>query len=97
MVGYSGGGGAELFRFGASESVPFGNWPVFVAAVQRAFTAFAEQPRETALRMKRQALAVRSLYSLEQERSSIAAAWERIEEAFGSWRQTCFAVRGDVS
>ena len=44
VVGYSGGGGRELFRFGASEEVAFGDWPAFVAAVQRALTAFAEQP-----------------------------------------------------
>jgi hypothetical protein len=82
VVGYTGGGGAELFRFGASESVSFGDWPGFLAAIQRAFDAFAERPRETELRLQRQALAVRSLYSSEQERTSIAVAWERIAEAF---------------
>jgi hypothetical protein len=86
VVGYSGGGGAELFRFGASECVSFGDWPAFLAAIQRAFDAFAERPRETALRLQRQALAVRSLYSGDQERSSIRAAWQRIAEAFGHWQ-----------
>jgi glycosyltransferase involved in cell wall biosynthesis len=89
VVGYSGGGGAELFRFGASECVSFGDWPGFLAAIQRAFDAFAEQPRETELRLQRQALAVRSLYSAEQERASIATAWDRIAEAFARWRARC--------
>ena len=88
VVGYSGGGGKELFRFGASEEVAFGDWPGFVAAVQRALTAFAEQPRETELRLQRQALAVRSLYSRDQERASIETAWQRIEQEFLQWRQT---------
>ena len=82
VVGYGGGGGSELFRFGASEEVAFGDWSNFVAAVQRAFSAFADQPNETAMRLQRQALAVRSLYCLEQERSSISKAWERIDQAF---------------
>jgi glycosyltransferase involved in cell wall biosynthesis len=89
VVGYSGGGGAELFRFGASECVSFGDWPSYLTAIQRAFDAFAEQPRETQLRLQRQALAVRSLYSAEQERTSISVAWERIAEAFARWRADC--------
>ena len=56
--------------------------------MQHAFTSFAEQPRETELRLQRQALAVRSLYSHDQERASIDAAWQRIENAFYQWRQT---------
>ena len=88
VVGYSGGGGQELFRFGASEQVCFGDWPAYVAAIQRAFEAFAAHPRDTHLRLQRQALAVRSLYSAEQERSSIAIAWERIGEAFTHWRES---------
>lgn len=87
VVGYSGGGGHELFRFGASEEVAFGDWTNFVAAVQRAFSAFAEQPRETELRLQRQALAVRSLYSVDQEHASINQAWQRIEQAFLLWFQ----------
>jgi len=87
VVGYSGGGGTELFRFGASERVAFGDWPGFLAAVQRAFEAFAEQPRETELRLQRQALAVRSLYSPEQERSTIGQAWDRIALDFTAWRE----------
>ena len=91
VVGYSGGGGKELFRFGASEEVAFGDWPGFVAAVQRALIALAEQPRETEFRLQRQALAVRSLYSHEQERASIDCAWQRVAQAFQQWRQTRLA------
>jgi len=32
-------------------------------------------------------LAVSALYSGEQERASIAAAWEAVAEAFAHWRQ----------
>jgi hypothetical protein len=62
--------------------VPFGDWPGFVDAIQRAFFAFAHQPRETDLRIQRQALAIRTLYSFDQERHSIDSAWSRIEDLF---------------
>jgi len=95
VVGYSGGGGHELFRFGASEEVAFGDWPAFIASVQRAFNAFAEQPCETELRLQRQALAVRSLYGHVQERQSIVSAWDRIERAFASWKSSRIAAIAD--
>lgn len=85
VVGYSGGGGRELFRHGASDEVDFGDWPGFLVAIQRALERFALQPRDTEFRLKRQALAVRSLYNEEQERASIAASWQRIGEAFHAW------------
>ena len=88
VVGYSGGGGNELFRLGASEQVPFGDWPGFVAALERAFAQFALAPRETAFCLQRQALAVNALYSPDQERASIASAWVRIDAAFHIWRQS---------
>ena len=40
------------------------------------------------MRLERQALAVKALYSPLQERASIASAWERIGEAFQIWRQS---------
>lgn len=89
VVGYSGGGGNELFRFGASASVSFGDWPGFVAAIQQALQMFEEQPRETELRLQRQAVAVQSLYSPEQERASIEVAWGRIAEVYKQWRLSC--------
>ena len=55
VVGYSGGGGQELFRFGGAEQVAFGDWPGFIAAIERAFAQFALAPRETELRLQRQA------------------------------------------
>lgn len=89
VVGYSGGGGSELFRFGASACVNFGDWSGFLDAIQQALHLFAEQPRETELRLHRQALAVQSLYSAQQERASIEVAWRRIADAFRHWRRTC--------
>ena len=82
VVGYSGGGGRELFRFGASQEVCFGDWPGFIAALQDALKSFAVAPRETEFRLQRQAQAVRALYSAEQERASIAVAWDRIAAQF---------------
>ena len=88
VVGYHGGGGKELFRFGGAEQVEFGDWSGFIAAIERFFSLFALAPRETAMRLERQALAVKALYSPVQERASIASAWERISEAFEIWRQS---------
>lgn len=82
VVGYSGGGGRELFRFGASQEVSFGDWPGFIVALQDSFKRFAVEPRETDLRLQRQAQAIRFLYSTEQERASIASAWDRIAAKF---------------
>ena len=85
VVGYSGGGGRELFRFGASHEVCFGDWPGFIQAIQDAFERFSLSPRETDLRLQRQALAVQALHSQAQERVSIAVAWERIGIEFERW------------
>ena len=86
VVGYSGGGGRELFRFGASTEVNFGDWPGFIAALKDTFERFAISPRETEFRLQRQAQAVRSLYSLEEERRSISTAWDRIATEYQRWR-----------
>jgi hypothetical protein len=40
------------------------------------------------LRLQRQAIAVKSLYDSNQERSSIEQAWERIHLAFTGWRES---------
>lgn len=85
VIGYSGGGGSELFRFGASNCVSFGDWTNFVLAVKRAFDSFYLHPRDTDFRLKRQALAVSTLYSAHAERQSIDLAWQRIQFAFDQW------------
>ena len=82
VVGYSGGGGDELFRYGASYQVGFGDWSGFLRGIQDALDAFTTRSRETDLRLRRQALAVSSLYSIDQERASIKIAWESIAKAF---------------
>lgn len=87
VVGYSGGGGTELFRYGASEIVPFGDWTRFVNAIERTISSFQNEPREMTLRIQRQALAVQNLYSADQERLSICTAWQRIESQFSYWLQ----------
>ena len=85
VIGYSGGGGDELFRYGASESVNFGDWRNFLLAIEKAFINFADQPRETLLRLQRQSLVIKSLYSYDQERASVDLAWSRVYEAFKLW------------
>lgn len=85
VIGYSGGGGEELFRLGLARPVPFGDWSGYLEAIQRALRAFSEDARETELRLQRQALAMRTLYSHEQEQQSIAAAWNRIADAWQAW------------
>ena len=88
VVGYSGGGADELFRHGLAEPVRFGDWSGYVASIEQALRAFAESPRETDLRLERQALAIHSLYSRDQEARSIEAAWERILAAFHHWQSS---------
>ena len=85
VVGYSGGGGRELFSYGASTEVYFGDWPGFMSSLRHVFEQFYQFPVETKLRLSRQSLAIRSLYSLEEERSSIFLAWERIYHAYLNW------------
>ena len=82
VVGYSGGGGRELFGYGASEEVPYGDWSAFLAALQRAFINFEDSPRETFFRLQRQSVAIKTLYSYDAERDSIKVAWLRIHEQF---------------
>lgn len=78
VVGYSGGGGSELFRLGPSQEVCFGDWTGFIKGIQEALVAFAERPEEANFLLQRQSVAVRSLYSHERERASIEAAWLKI-------------------
>jgi len=86
VVGYSGGGGKELFRFGASNEVSFGDWTGFINSVHDCLKGFATAPNEMNFRLKRQALAIRSLYGRQQELDSISIAWERIAIQFEKWR-----------
>lgn len=82
VVGYHGGGGKELFKYGFSESCDFGDWTSYVTQINNAFTLFATSPEECALRARRQSEAVRTLYSPSNERSSIDTAWTKILKAF---------------
>lgn len=88
VVGYSGGGGSELFRYGASTLVAFGDWTAFINGIESALESYALWPRETELRIRRQAFAVSALYSFEEERASISLAWDRVFKAFDSWRKS---------
>ena len=82
VVGYSGGGGRELFNYGASSEVSFGDWPNFVSSLHRVFEMFSKYPSECRLLLSRQSLAIKSLYNFDQELSSISVAWERIHQAY---------------
>tara|TARA_Y100001933_G_C18971203_1_gene552632 strand:- start:85 stop:1125 length:1041 start_codon:yes stop_codon:yes gene_type:complete len=84
VVGYSGGGGRELFNHGGSNQISFGDWSAFTSAVQNVFIQFADNPRETTMILQRQSLAIRTLYSHQQERDSISSAWLRIKDEFNT-------------
>lgn len=86
VIGYSGGGAKELFRFGASHEIPFGDWHLFNKAISEVFDLFAQSPREVSLRLQRQSLAVRSLYNFDAEHQSIDTAWKAIVSAFDLWK-----------
>ena len=86
VVGYSGGGADELFRLGPSQPVAFGDWKGFQASLQQALEGFALHRHHTELRLARQALAIRTLYSRDQEAASIQQAWEKILQAFHHWQ-----------
>ena len=88
VIGYSGGGGRELFRYGASDIVSYGDWAAFSHSLSRVFNFFATQPREANLRLTRQSLAIRQLYSFSQERSSIEIAWKRVLSCFRDYTQS---------
>ena len=87
VVGYSGGGAEELFRLGLQPAVPLGDWSSYLAAVEQALRERALAPRRTAQRLERQSLAVRQLYSAEQERLTVAAAIDRVTAALHTWLQ----------
>ena len=87
VVGYSGGGAEELFRLGLQPAVALGDWSSYLAAVEQALRELALEPRRTAQRLERQSLAVRQLYSAEQERLTVAAAIDRVTAALHTWLQ----------
>lgn len=84
VIGYSGGGGKELFQYGASDCVEFGDWTSFITAIQKTLEFFHSSPREVNFRLNHQSQAIRSMYSYESERTSIECAWNQIEVQFNS-------------
>ena len=92
VIGYSGGGGNELFRFGGSTQVEFGNWRQYLYAIQSVLDRFSHNPVETSLRLSRQSQAVKFLYSDKEELLSIKMAWSRIHALFLNWHTTTFST-----
>ena len=88
VVGYSGLGGNELFRFGGSHQINYGDWTSFVLAIQDVFTMFATRPREISLLLDRQSQVVRSLYNNETEEFSILSSWSHISTQYRNWLST---------
>lgn len=78
VIGYSGGGGDELFRYGASTIVNYGDWSRYYQALLEALTAFKTSPFDTLFRLELQSQAIRQIYSSLNEQYSIRRAWERI-------------------
>ena len=84
VVGYSGGGGDELFGFGASLKVNFGDWSDFVDKIQFVLSSYKDRPREMLRLACQQSEAVKYLYSKDCELQSIKNAWQTILEVFNS-------------
>jgi len=85
VIGYSGLGGRELFRFGGSHEITYGDWSSFVLAIQDAFNMFFSKPRQTSFILQRQSEIIRSLYSTQAEEISILSAWEYISKKYYNW------------
>lgn len=82
VIGYSGNGGRELFGFGASTEIPFGDWNTFLTSIVATINDFALYPRDMSLRLHRQSLAIQKLYSSEAQDYSIKIAWDKIYSTF---------------
>ena len=84
VIGYTGMGAKELFKYGASTEIEFGDWTKFGKSIASVIEKFELNERETNLRVRRQSKAVRHLYSREEEEKSVMEAWIRIEGMFKS-------------
>ena len=84
VIGYTGMGARELFKYGASTEIEFGDWTKFGKSIASVIEKFELNERETNLRVRRQSKAVRHLYSREEEEKSVIEAWIRIERMFKS-------------
>tara|TARA_B100001250_G_scaffold393460_1_gene396295 strand:+ start:190 stop:1209 length:1020 start_codon:yes stop_codon:yes gene_type:complete len=84
VIGYSGIGGDELFEFGASTKVNYGDWSNFVSGVNSVIEKLTIPSREFDDLLAHQSREVKSIYSVENEAMSIKTAWERILAKFNS-------------
>lgn len=84
VVGYTGQGGKELFRYGASSCIEFGDWKGFIDEIEKVMKNLKEHPDETRFRTERQAKAIKYLYSNKQEKESIERAWNKTINIFKS-------------
>lgn len=82
VIGYSGLGGSELFSFNGCSHIEFGDWSTFVEQIRTTIDRFYHHPYETKLILDHQAEAVKSIYSLHHELSSIEHAWGLILNHF---------------
>lgn len=78
VVGYTGLGGSELFRFGGSTAVEFSDWQSFYYSLSRVFHLFSNHPNQVSRLLSRQSETVRFLYSHAMERQSISDTWSSI-------------------
>ena len=84
VVGYTGMGARELFKYGASKEIEFGDWTEFGKSISKVIENYELNARETTLKVRRQSKAIRHLYSKEEEELSISDAWFRILDTFNS-------------
>lgn len=84
VVGYTGGGGKELFGFGACSEITFGDWSGFSTAIKNCLQFCTLNPRAFSRRVQQQSNAIKSLYSHQHEKESIMLAWNNVLSKFNS-------------
>jgi len=78
VIGYSGQGAKELFRYGYGNTIEFGDWTSFTQEIVKIMNEFETCPREMEMKLERQSISIKNLYSSSQEKRSIERAWIRI-------------------
>ena len=78
VIGYTGLGGKELFSFNGSSPVEYGDWTGFIHQIFSVIHRFHDHPLETESILTQQSIAIRSIYSADNELNSIKSSWETI-------------------
>lgn len=86
VIGYSGMGGNELFSFGGSTKINFGDWNTFLSSINTTLLDFKNRPSYVFERLIFQSKAIKSLYNNFEEKRSIHDCWDKIIDSFNEWK-----------